>query len=111
MSTYQPKQGDIVLMNFNPQAGHEQGGRRPALVISNVSFHRYTHMAIVCPITSKTKDYPMHVPLDGRTRTQGEILCEHVTSLDYQARGAVCVETLPEDLLQDVLERVRMSID
>lgn len=69
MSTYQPKQGDIVVMNFNPQAGHEQGGRRPALVISNVSFHRYTHMAIVCPITSKTKDYPMHVPLDGRTRT------------------------------------------
>lgn len=111
MSTYQPKQGDIVVMNFNPQAGHEQGGRRPALVISNASFHRYTHMAIVCPITSKTKDYPMHVPLDERTRTQGEILCEHVKSLDYQARGAVCVETLPKDLLQDVLERVRMSID
>ena len=84
MSTYQPKQGDIVVMNFNPQAGHEQGGRRPALVISNASFHRYTHMAIVCPITSKTKDYPMHVPLDERTRTQGEILCEHVKSLDYQ---------------------------
>ena len=53
----------------------------------------------------------MHVPLDERTRTQGEILCEHVKSLDYQARGAVCVDTLPEDLLQDVLERVRMSID
>lgn len=111
MPPYHPNQGDIVMMNFNPQAGHEQGGRRPALIVSNASFHRYTRMAIVCPITSQIKDYPMHVKLDGRTKTTGEILCEHVKSLDYQARGASYVESLPDDLLQDVLDRVRMSIE
>lgn len=109
--TYKPNQGDIVMMNFTPQAGHEQGGRRPALVISNASFHRYTRMAIVCPITTKIKDYPMHVKLDERTKTTGEILCEHVKSLDLEARGASYVETLPVDLQEEVLERVRLSIE
>ncbi len=108
---YRPKQGDIVMMNFTPQAGHEQGGRRPALVISNGSFHRYTQLAIVCPITTKVKDYPMHVPLDERTATTGEILCEHVKSLDLNARMAAFVEALPSNLLEEVLERVRLSIE
>ena len=111
MAAYHPSQGDIVMMSFNPQAGHEQGGRRPALVISNRSFHRYTRMAIVCPITSQIKDYPMHVRLDNRTKTTGEILCEHVKSLDYTARGAAFVEVLPDDLLQEVLDRIRLSIE
>ena len=87
MAAYIPEQGDIIMMNFSPQAGHEQGGRRPALVISNASFYRYTHLGIVCPITTKIKDYPMHVRLDERTKTTGEILCEHVKSLDLGARG------------------------
>lgn len=111
MSEYRPEQGDLVMMNFSPQAGHEQAGRRPALVISNASFHRYTRMAIVCPITNQIKDYPMHVKLDGRTKTTGEILCEHVKSLDLSARKAAFIEALPDDLLQEVLERVRMSIE
>lgn len=104
-------QGDIVVMNFTPQAGHEQAGRRPALVVSNQSFQRYTGLVIVCPIASKRKDYPMHVPLDERTKTQGEVLCERVKSLDPQARGAAYAERLPEDILAEVLERIRMSID
>lgn len=108
---YQPEQGDIVMMNFNPQAGHEQAGRRPALVISNRSFHRYTRMAIVCPITNQIKDYPMHVKLNEQIKTTGEILCEHVKSLDLAARNAVFVEKLPEELLAEVLERVRLSIE
>ena len=111
MAAYIPEQGDIIMMNFSPQAGHEQGGRRPALVISNASFYRYTHLGIVCPIKTKIKDYPMHVRLDERTKTTGEILCEHVKSLDLGARGAAYVEALPDDLLQEVLERVRLSID
>lgn len=104
-------QGEIVMMNFTPQAGHEQAGRRPALVVSNQSFHRYTRLVIVCPITSKIKDYPMHVRLDERTKIQGEVLCEHVKSLDPQARGAVYVERLPDDILEDVLDRIHMSIE
>ena len=111
MAVYIPAQGDIVILNFTPQAGHEQAGRRPALVISNKRFHRYTGMAIFCPITNQIKNYPMHVPLDARTRTTGEILCEQVKSLDYNARGASFVETLPEDLLAEALERVRLSLE
>ncbi|MDO4548182.1 MAG: type II toxin-antitoxin system PemK/MazF family toxin [Clostridia bacterium] len=108
---YRPNQGDIVIMNFSPQAGHEQADRRPALVVSNAAFHRYTRMAIVCPITNQTKDYPMHVKLDERTKTTGEILCEHVKSLDPAARDAAFIETLPGDLLAEVLERIRLSIE
>lgn len=104
-------QGDIVMMNFSPQAGHEQAGRRPALVISNRDFYRYTRMAIVCPITSKIKDFPMHVKLDERTKIVGEILCEHVKSLDLDARQAVFVERIPDDLLDEVLDRIHMSIE
>ena len=108
---YRPVQGDLVMMDFNPQAGHEQAGRRPALVISNKAFHRYTRMAIVCPITNQIKDYPMHVKLDERTKTSGEVLCEHVKSLDLTARKAVFIERLPDDLLEEALERIRLSIE
>jgi mRNA interferase MazF len=108
---YQPEQGDIVMMNFTPQAGHEQAGRRPALVISNRSFHRYTRMAIVCPITSQLKDYPMHVRLNAQTQTTGEVLCEHVKSLDLAARSAAFIERIPDELLAEVLERVRLSME
>ena len=111
MADYRPSQGDIVMMNFSPQAGHEQAGRRPALVISNQSFHRYTGLAIFCPIANQLKDYPLHVRLDNRTKTTGEILCEHVKSLDFRARNAVFIEPLPDDLLSEVLDRVRMALD
>ena len=102
---YRPVQGDLVMMDFNPQAGHEQAGRRPALVVSNQAFHRY------CPITNQIKDYPMHVKLDERTKTTGEVLCEHVKSLDLAARKAVFIESMPDDLLEEVLERIKLSIE
>ena len=108
---YRPVQGDLVMMDFNPQAGHEQAGRRPALVVSNQAFHRYTRMAIVCPITNQIKDYPMHVKLDERTKTAGEVLCEHVKSHDLAARKAVFIESMPDDLLEEVLERIKLSIE
>ena len=111
MNVYRPAQGDIVMLNFNPQAGHEQAGRRPALVVSNQSFHRYTGLAIFCPITNQIKNYPLHVRLDARTKTTGEILCEHIKSLDYNARKIAFVEKLPDDLLEEVLDRVSMSLE
>lgn len=109
--SYRPQQGDVIMMNFQPNAGHEQQGRRPALVISNDSFHRYTRMAIVCPITNTDRGFPLHVKLDSRTQTIGNILCEQVKSLDYEARMATFKEKAPDDILADVLERVRLSID
>lgn len=110
MPPYCPKQGDIVMLNFSPQSGHEQRGNRPAVVVSNEAFHQYTGLAIFCPITNQLKDYPLHVRLDERTATTGEILCEHVKSLDYNARNIAYREKLPDDLLEQVLDRIRMSI-
>jgi len=108
---YRPQQGDIVMMDFQPQAGHERRGRRPALVVSNDGFHRYTRMAIVCPITNTDRNFPMHVKLDQRTKTTGTILCEQVKSLDYEARNTALLEHVPSDILADVLERIRLSMD
>ena len=107
---YLPAQGDIVMMDFQPQAGHEQRGRRPGLVISNESFHRYTRMAIICPIMNTDKGFPMHVRLAAETRTTGVVLCEQMKSLDYVARNAVFVEAATDDVLHEVLERVRLSL-
>lgn len=111
MSAYIPTQGDIIILNLNPQTGHEQGGNRPALVISNWSFSRYTHLALICPITSRVKDFPMHILLDDRTRTQGQILCQHIRSVDYQARNAYLAERLPDDLMVEVLNMLQMFVD
>ena len=98
-------------MDFDPQAGHEQKGRRPALVISNNSYNRYVRLAIVCPITNTKNNFPMHIALDERTTTTGFILCEHVKALDIYARNAELKEKLPNDILQEVLERIILSIE
>ena len=108
---YIPKQGDIVFMNFNPQAGHEQAGTRPALIVSNDSYNRYTGLSIVCPITNTNKSFPMHITLDNRTATTGVVLCEHVKSLDLAARNAVFKEKLPDDLMLEVMERILLSFE
>lgn len=107
---YSPKQGDIIFMDFSPQAGHEQKGRRPALIVSNDAFIRYTNMSLVCPITNTDNSFPLHVSLDDRTKTTGVILCEHVKSQDLNARRAEFVERLPNDILERVLKRIIASI-
>ena len=112
MPSYYPQQGDIIYVNCNPQAGHEQAGRRPAVVVSNRAFHQYTNgFAIICPVTNTKRAFPLHVPLDERSKTTGVILCEQVKSLDMTAREAEFREVLPRDLLQDVLERIALSLE
>ena len=109
--TYKPNKGDIIVLDFNPQAGHEQAGRRPALIVSNAQYHKYTNgLAVVCPITNRLTPFPLHIPLDDRTKTKGVIMCEQVKSLDLNARHAEFLESLPDDLLHDVLERVALFI-
>jgi mRNA interferase MazF len=104
-------QGDIIKLNFNPQAGHEQAGYRPALVISNNFFNHKTNLTIVCPITNTNHRFPLHIPLDDRTETTGVILCEHVKALDLNARAYRVVEPLPKDLLAQVIEVVFSEIE
>lgn len=100
------KQGDIIKIDLNPQVGHEQSGYRPALVISNNVFNQKTNLAIVCPITNTDNGFPLHVPLDGRTKTTGFILCEHIKALDILSRSYTAVEALPGDILKKVVNIV-----
>jgi len=108
---YIPRQGDIIFMTFNPQSGHEQGGRRPALVVSNDRYNQLTNLAMVCPITNTGSGFPLHVPLAPPAKTTGFVMCEQVKALDMEARGAEYAETAPDDLLGEVLERLFLSLE
>ena len=101
---YIPDQGDIITLEFDPQTGHEQKGRRPALVVSNYTFNNFTNIAMVCPITNTNRGFPLHVPLDERTKTNGVIMCEQVKSLDINARNALYQEKAPVDVMGEVLD-------
>ena len=103
---YFPNQGDIIVMNFNPQTGFEQQGRRPALVVSNNTFNRHCKMALVCPITNTDKEHIFHIRLDSRTHSTGVVLCDQVRSLDVTARKAVFIERAPEDVLDLAIDLV-----
>ena len=103
MASYVPKQGDFVAVTFDPQSGHEQKGRRPALVVSKDAFNRGTGLAIVCPVTNTCRDFPFHVALPPGSKLTGFIMVEQVKSLDFRARGARRIERAPDDLLAEVL--------
>jgi len=103
---YFPKQGDIISINFDPQIGHEQKGKRPGLIVSNAQFHKRTNLAMVCPITNRLSGFPTHIKLDDRTTTSGEIMCEQVKCLDITARGASYIESIPDVLLDEAVDLV-----
>jgi len=105
------KEGDIVKVNFNPQQGHEQAGYRPALVISNDDFISHAQLAIVCPITNTRNNFPLHIPLPDDLTTTGVVLCEHVRTLDLNARQHTYVETVPTEFLRQVIDIVSAEIE
>jgi mRNA interferase MazF len=98
------KQGDIIWLDFDPQTGFEQKGRRPALVVSNETFNNFSKMAIVCPITNTNKEHPFHVKLNNRTKTTGVVLCDQARTLDINARKFEFIEKIPVDVLLDILD-------
>ena len=93
------KQGDIIKVSFNTDSEQEQQGSYPAIVISNNEFNKRTKLAVVCPITNTDNKFPLHVSLDSRTKTTGVILCEHLRTLDLNARKCKVVEKAPSDIL------------
>lgn len=101
-----PARGDVVWLDMNPQAGHEEAGRRPALAVSPKSYNAKVGLALFCPITSHEKGYPFEVRLPSQFRIRGVILADQVKSLDWQARKAAHVERLPADLLDDVIAKL-----
>ncbi len=103
MSRYIPQRGDLVVLTFDPQSGHEQKGRRPAIVISNYMFNKHTRLAIVCPITNKRRNVPFHVPIPAQSSLTGYIMVEQTKSIDFSSRQMKFVEKAPQETLLDVL--------
>ncbi len=104
--TYIPKCGDVVWITLNPQAVHEQAGRRPAVVLSPKSYNSKTGLAIFCPITNQIKGYPFEVLLSEGLPISGAILSDQVKSLDWRARNAELICTLPDETTSEVLQKL-----
>ena len=103
---YVPARGDAIWLTFTPQAGHEQAGRRPALVLSPASYNGKVGLAILCPITSQTKGYPFEVATPAGSRVSGVILADQVRSLDWRVRQAKFICKLPRQTTVEVLEKL-----
>jgi len=103
MATYVPRKGDFVEVTFDPRSGHEQRGRRPALVVSNDLFNRHTGLCIACPITNTRRDYPFHVSIPDGQDVTGVVMVEQVKSIDFRSRNVKRLGHAPETVLQEVL--------
>jgi mRNA interferase MazF len=110
MAKYIPEKGDFITLSFDPQSGHEQKGRRPALVVSNFLFNRATGLAIVCPITNTDRKIPFHLPVHASSSLTGFIMVEQVKSIDFNARKAKFVEKAPLELIADVLAVIDVCV-
>lgn len=109
MSGYVPRKGDLVWLNFTPQAGHEQKGKRPALVISPLEYNKKTGLALCCPITSSIKGYPFEVEFAGK-KISGAILSDHLKNLDWKAREIKFIETAQTEIVQEVIAKISALI-
>ena len=107
---YVPDAGDLVWLTFDPQAGHEQRGRRPALILSPRSYNARTGLALACPVTSHVKGYPFEVPLAEGCPIIGAVLADHLKNLDWQARRIVFETKASAELVTDVRERLRVLL-
>jgi len=110
-AAYCAKRGDVVWISFNPQAGHEQAGLRPALVLSPESYNRKVGLALLCPITNQVKGYPFEVSLPDGLKASGVILSDQVKSMDWKARGASFLCSLPDAVVRQVLNKVGTLLD
>jgi mRNA interferase MazF len=110
-AAYVPSRGDIVWVTLNPQAGHEQTGRRPALVLSPRTYNAKVGLAILCPVTSRIKGYPFEVAIPPGLPVAGAVLSDQVKSLDWRARKAELIYPLPPPVVAEVLSKLRTLFD
>jgi mRNA interferase MazF len=106
MTAYVPERGHVIWLTFTPQAGHEQAGRRPAVVLSPGSYNRRVGLAIVCPLTSQQKGYPFEVTLPDGLPVTGVVLSDQVKNLDWRARRAEFICALPNTTMSEVLQKL-----
>lgn len=109
--TYTPDRGDVVWITLNPQAGHEQAGRRPAVVLSPGAYNARVGLALFCPVTSKEKGYPFEVRIPAGLPVSGVILADQLKSLDWRARQAELVAQLPSQTTQEVLQKLLVLLE
>ena len=107
---YIPEKGDLIWLDFNPQSGHEQKGRRPALVLSNNIYNQKTGLAMVCPITNTNNGFPLHVMIKNTLSVNGFVMIEQIKSVDYQARCGEFIEKAPEALIGEVLAKLHACL-
>ena len=110
-TSYVPGRGDLVWLQFTPQAGHEQAGQRPALVISPSAYNRRVGLALCCPITSQVKGYPFEVVLPGSLEVKGVILSDQLRSLDWKASKARRIERVPPEVLEETIGKLLALVD
>ena len=108
---YVPVRGDIIWLNFSPQAGHEQAGHRPALVLSPHAYNERSSVILVCPITSRSREHPFEVPLPSDGPVTGVVLADQIRSQDWRARGARLVSQAPRAVVGEVLAKVQLLIE
>lgn len=108
--TYIPERGDIVWINFNPQVGREQAGRRPAVVLSPGLYNGRVGLLVACPITSRVKGYPFEVAIPDGLIIEGVILSDQVRSLDWRSRDAQFIGRLPETITNQVLRKLETLV-
>lgn len=106
IKNYIPNQGDLVWIEFSPQAGHEQAGLRPAIVISPASYNGAVGLALMCPITSKIKGYPFEVLLPKNNKINGAILSDQIKNLDWRACNAKLISRAPADVIIETIEKI-----
>jgi len=104
-AVYVPDRGDLVWLSFQPQAGHEQAGRRPALVLSPKPYNSKVGLALVCPITSQVKGYPFEVEVNGE-KIRGVVLSDQLKSLDWRSRAAEFIELAPKGVVTEVVAKL-----
>ena len=109
MVKYIPEQGDIVALTFDPQSGHEQKGRRPAIIVSNKVFNQHLGLAYACPITNTKRDFPFHVKVDSKQIT-GFIMVEQMKSIDYKSRKIKFIEKAKQETINELLSIVESII-
>jgi len=108
---YTPERGDLVWVTFDPQAGHEQAGHRPAVVLSPKGYNGKVGMALMCPVTSQVKGYPFEVAIPDGYPVKGVILSDQIKNLDWRARKAEKIGSLPGEVITLVLQRVKALIE
>jgi len=110
MAGYVPRRGDLVWLSFSPQAGHEQAGHRPALVVSPESYNRRTGLALFCPITSRIRGFPFEVRLN-HAAVGGVVLCDQLRSLDWRERDAKFIAQAAPEALEEVIAKILPLIE